>query len=230
MDLFPKGFYVIIIGVMNVYDILLFDLDGTLTDPAEGITNSVAYALGKFGVEVEDKRELYKFIGPPLVEAFAEYYGFSKEDSEKATAFYRETFRVKGLYENKVYDGVRELLEALKQKGKKLVIATSKPEEFTLKILKHFDLLKYFDFVAAATFDSTRNTKDKVIEYALENINIADKSKVVMIGDRHHDIDGALDNGIDSIGVLYGFGNKEELANAGATCIAEKVEDILNLV
>ncbi len=213
-----------------MYDYILFDLDGTLTDPAEGITNSVAYALDKFGIAVEDKRELYKFIGPPLVEAFAEYYGFSKEDSEKATAFYRETFRVKGLFENRVYDGIFLLLEALKQKGKKLVIATSKPEEFTLKILKHFNLLKYFDFVAATTFDSTRNTKDKVIEYALENINVSDKSRVVMIGDRHHDIDGAKFNGIDSVGVLYGFGDREELTSAGATYIAENVEDILNLV
>ncbi len=213
-----------------MYDYILFDLDGTLTDPAEGITNSVAYALNKFGISVEDKRELYKFIGPPLVDAFAEYYGFSKEDSEKATAFYRETFRVKGLFENEVYDGVRELLETLKKQGKRLYIATSKPEEFTLRILKHFDLLKYFDFVAAATFDSTRNTKDKVIAYALEKLSIDDKSKVVMIGDRHHDIDGAKVNGIDSIGVLYGFGDKNELTDAGATYIAENVEDILSFI
>jgi phosphoglycolate phosphatase len=215
---------------MKMYDYILFDLDGTLTDPAEGITNSVAYALNKFGIVVDDKRELYKFIGPPLVEAFAEYYGFSKEDSEKATAFYRETFRVKGLFENKVYDGVPELLETLKHNGKKLVIATSKPEEFSVRILKHFNLFDYFDFVAAATFDSTRNTKDKVIEYALENLNITDKSKVVMIGDRHHDIDGAKINNIDSIGVLYGFGDREELQKAGATYIAENVADILRLV
>ena len=213
-----------------MYKYLLFDLDGTLTDPAEGITNSVAYALNKFGINVEDKRTLYKFIGPPLVDAFAEYYGFSKEDSEKATAFYRETFRVTGLYQNMVYDGVVEMLEALKSKGKKLVIATSKPEEFTMKILKHFDLLKYFDFVAAATFDATRNSKDKVIAYALESLDIKDKSEVVMIGDRHHDIDGAKDNGIDSVGVLWGFGSREELETAGATYIAESVQEILKYV
>lgn len=213
-----------------MYKYLLFDLDGTLTDPAEGITNSVAYALNKFGINVEDKRTLYKFIGPPLVDAFSEYYGFSKEDSEKATAFYRETFRVTGLYQNMVYDGVVEMLEALKSKGKKLVIATSKPEEFTMKILKHFDLLKYFDFVAAATFDATRNSKDKVIAYALENLDIKDKSEVVMIGDRHHDIDGAKDNGIDSVGVLWGFGSREELETAGATYIAESVQEILKYV
>lgn len=213
-----------------MYKYLLFDLDGTLTDPAEGITNSVAYALNKFGIVVEDKRTLYKFIGPPLVDAFAEYYGFSKEDSEKATAFYRETFRVKGLYENRVYDGVPEMLEELNHKGIKLIIATSKPEEFTMKILKHFDLLKYFDFVAAATFDTTRNSKDKVIAYALENLVIKDRSEVVMIGDRHHDIDGAKDNGIDSIGVMWGFGSREELETAGATHITENIREILKYV
>lgn len=212
-----------------MYKYLLFDLDGTLTDPSIGITNSVAYALSKFGINVEDKRTLYKFIGPPLVDAFSEYYGFSKEDSEKATAFYRETFSVKGLFENRVYDGVVEMLEALKAKGKKPVIATSKPEPFTMKILKHFDLLKYFDFVAAATFDSSRNSKDKVIDYALQSLDIKDRSEVVMIGDRHHDIDGARENGIDSIGVLWGFGSREELETADATYIAESIDDLISI-
>ena len=213
-----------------MYKYLLFDLDGTLTDPSIGITNSVAYALSKFGINVEDKRTLYKFIGPPLVDAFSEYYGFSKEDSEKATAFYRETFSVKGLFENRVYDGVVEMLEALKNAGKRLIIATSKPEPFTVKILKHFDLLKYFDFVAAATFDASRNSKDKVIAYALQSLDIKDRSEVVMIGDRHHDIDGAKENGIDSIGVLWGFGSREELETSGATHIAESVQQILKYV
>ena len=212
-----------------MYKYLLFDLDGTLTDPSIGITNSVAYALSKFGINVEDKRTLYKFIGPPLVDAFSEYYGFSKEDSEKATAFYRETFSVKGLFENRVYDGVVEMLEALKNAGKRLIIATSKPEPFTVKILKHFDLLKYFDFVAAATFDSSRNSKDKVIAYALQSLDIKDRSEVVMIGDRHHDIDGARENGIDSIGVLWGFGSREELETADATYIAESIDDLISI-
>ena len=213
-----------------MYDYLLFDLDGTLTDPSEGITNSVAYALNKFGIEVEDKKTLYKFIGPPLVDAFSEYYGFSKEDSEKATAYYRETFRVKGLFENRVYDGIVAMLETLKNNGKKLIIATSKPEEFTMRILEHFDLLKYFDFVAAATFDASRNTKDKVITYALEQLKIDDLNNVVMIGDRHHDIDGANVNGIDSIGVLWGFGSRDELKTAGATYIAENMSNLFDIV
>lgn len=212
-----------------MFDVILFDLDGTLTDPSEGITNSVVYALKKFGIEVEDKRTLLKFIGPPLVKGFAEFYGFSHADSLKATEFYRETFRVKGLFENRVYDGVYEMLQVLKNAGKTLVIATSKPEEFTLKILKHFDLLKYFDFVAAATFDETRNTKDKVIAYALEHLNVSDKSKIVMVGDRYHDIEGAKANGISSIGVLYGFGSKDELKTAGADYLISNVCDIIEL-
>ena len=213
-----------------MYDYILFDLDGTLTDPAEGITNSVAYALEKFGIIVEDKKTLYKFIGPPLVVAFSEYYGFSKEDSEKATAYYRETFSAKGLYENKVYDGIVNFLKMLKKSGKKLILATSKPEKFAKEIMRYFDLAKYFDFICGATFDSTRNTKDKVITYALEKAGITDKRKAVMIGDRHHDIDGARINGLDSIGVLYGFGDRDELTKAGATYIAENIEDILNYV
>lgn len=213
-----------------MYDNILFDLDGTLTDPSEGITNSVAYALEKFGITVEDKKTLYKFIGPPLVVAFSEYYGFSKEDSEKATAYYRETFSVKGLYENKVYDGVVNLLETLKKSGKKLILATSKPEKFAKEIMRYFDLTKYFDHICGATFDSTRNSKDKVITYALCEAGITDKSKTVMIGDRHHDIEGANVNGLDSIGVLYGFGDREELTKAGATYIVENIEDILNYV
>ena len=213
-----------------MYDYILFDLDGTLTDQSEGITNSVAYALEKFGINVEDKKTLYKFIGPPLVVAFSEYYGFSKEDSEKATAYYRETFSVKGLYENKVYNGVVELLKTLKACGKKVILATSKPEKFAKEIMRYFDLAKYFDLICGATFDSTRNTKDKVITYALKKAGVTDKSKTVMIGDRHHDIEGANVNGLDSIGVLYGFGNREELTNAGATYIVEKINDILLLI
>ncbi len=213
-----------------MYDNILFDLDGTLTDPSVGITNSVAYALEKFRITVEDKKILYKFIGPPLVESFSKYYGFSNEDAEKATAYYRETFSVKGLYENEVYLGVIELLKTLKSKGKRLILATSKPEKFANEIMRYFDLTKYFDYICGATFDSTRNTKDAVIEYALKEANITDKSKTVMIGDRHHDIDGAKTNGLDSIGVLYGFGSIEELTEAGATYIAESVEDILKYV
>ena len=212
-----------------MYDYFLFDLDGTLTDPGLGITNSVAYALGKYGITVEDRRELYPFIGPPLRQSFSEFYGFDEEKTKEEVAFYREYFSEKGLFENEVYEGIPEVLSQLKQAGKKLLVATSKPEEFTNRILEHFGLAEYFDFVAGATMDETRNEKADIIAYALEQIADADKSKIVMVGDRKFDILGARENGIDSIGVLYGYGLRTELEEAQATHIVEKPEELLRL-
>ncbi len=214
----------------KIYDTVLFDLDGTLTDPGLGITNSVAYALSKWGIKVNDRAELYKFIGPPLLDAFSEYYGFSESDSELALKYYREYFSDKGLFENEVYEGVPEMLAELKRKGKRLIVATSKPEVFAKKILEHFFLDGYFDFIAGATMDSSRSKKSDVIKYALKSCSIVDVSRVIMIGDREHDVLGAACFGIDSIGVLFGYGSREELQKAGATYIAEKVEDIANLI
>lgn len=213
-----------------MYQHILFDLDGTLTDPGIGITNSVMYALKKFQIEVEDRTTLFKFIGPPLKASFEKYYGFSKEESELALQYYREYFKPKGLYENQVYKGVRELLTELKSRNKTLILATSKPEEFAIEILRHFDLYKYFDFVAGATMDSSRVKKEDVILYALQSYGISDLSSVIMIGDREHDILGAKQVGLDSIGVLYGYGDYEELKGAGATYIAENTEDILKII
>ena len=215
-----------------MYNTILFDLDGTLTDPGIGITNSVAYALSKWNIEVSDRSELYKFIGPPLLDSFAEYYGFSEEDCQKALTYYREYFRGKGIYENKVYPGVVEMLETLKNSGKKIILATSKPEEFAIIILKHFDLYKYFDFVAGATMDESRNKKGDVIKYALESCGIdkTDLKDVIMVGDRKHDVHGATENDLDCIGVLFGYGNRDELETAGAKYIAEQVEDILTFI
>lgn len=210
-----------------MYDYFLFDLDGTLTDPGLGITNSVAYALEKYHITVEDRRELYPFIGPPLRHSFSEFYGFDEEKTKEAVAFYREYFSEKGLFENEVYEGIPEVLSQLKQAGKKLLVATSKPEEFTNRILEHFGLAEYFDFVAGATMDETRNEKADIIAYALEQISDADKSKIVMVGDRKFDILGARENGIDSIGVLYGYGSRAELEEAQATHIVEKPENLL---
>lgn len=215
--------------VTLVFNYLLFDLDGTLTDPGLGITNSVMYALQKFGINVEDRTSLYKFIGPPLRDSFEAFYGFSREDSELAVQYYREYFKDKGLYENEVYDGIEELLIQLKERDRTLIVATSKPEPFAIKILQHFNLYDYFDFVAGATMDETRNKKADVIQYALESFNI-EKSSAVMIGDREHDIIGAKENNLDSIGVLYGYGSRDELKNAGAMFFAEKPLDILEYV
>ena len=215
---------------MKKYDVVLFDLDGTLTDPGVGITNSVAHALKKYGITVEDRKELYKFIGPPLHESFEKYYGFSKEEALKAVDYYREYYKVKGIYENSVYDGIENLLNELKDNGKKIILATSKPEVFAKEILRHFGLSKYFAYEAGAKLDGSRTNKAEVIEYALREGGVTDKSTVVMVGDREHDIIGANKNGIDSIGVLFGYGSREELENAGATHIAEFVEDISKFI
>ena len=213
-----------------MYKYILFDLDGTLTDPGTGITNSVAYALARWNIHVDDRRTLYRFIGPPLQDSFREYYGFSPEDALKAVDVYREYFREKGLYENEVYPGVEEMLKTLKAQGKTLILATSKPEEFAIRILKHFGLDGYFTVMAGATMDPSRSKKGDVITYALRQGGVSALSTAVMIGDREHDIIGAKQNGLDSIGVLFGYGDREEMEKAGATYIAPTVEDILSFV
>lgn len=206
---------------------MLFDLDGTLTDPGLGITNSVMYALRKFGVDVPERSQLYPFIGPPLKDSFRSCYGFSDERCELAVTYYREYFKKKGMFENEVYDGIHDLLTRLKASGRSLIVATSKPEVFAVDILRHFDLYKYFDFVAGATLNDVRNKKADIIRYALESCGIA-KSSAVMIGDRKHDMIGAKENGLDSIGVLYGYGTYDELKTAGATMLAAEPADIWN--
>lgn len=205
---------------------LLFDLDGTLTDPGEGITNSVAYALGKFGISVADKRELYPYIGPPLTESFRRCHGLSAEQAKQAVGFYREYFSDKGMFENVPYDGVRLLLSELRNKGYTLLIATSKPEEFSIQILRHFSMEEYFDFVAGNTLDESRPTKAEVIGYLKEHYPLMNVDNALMIGDRKYDIDGAISNGLPSIGVLYGYGSRDELERAGATALAADLEDL----
>ena len=182
-----------------MFDVVLFDLDGTLTDPFEGITNSIIYSLDKFGIKVEDKKALTPFIGPPLYRSFTTRCGLDDSDARKAVGYYRD---------------------------KKLILATSKPEEFAVRILKHFKLDGYFYSVAGATMDASRSEKSDVIKYALEACSAAERKKAVMVGDRKHDVYGAKANAIKSIGVLYGFGSGEELRAAGADFIAEKITDI----
>jgi len=215
---------------MKKYDYALFDLDGTITDPKVGITKSVAHALKYYGIEVEDLNSLCKFIGPPLKHSFMEYYGFSHEKAEEAIQKYREYFAVKGLYENVVYDGMEDLLKYLRDNGVTLMVATSKPAVFAVKILEHFDLLKYFSFVSGSELNGERSAKAEVIKYALEQNHIEDKSRVIMIGDREHDIIGAKEAGIASIGVLFGYGSRDELEKAGADLIAETVEAIGSMI
>lgn len=213
-----------------MYKTVLFDLDGTLTDPGIGITNSVMYALKKFGITVEDRSELYRFIGPPLIDSFTGFYGFDREKGELAVEYYREYFRDTGIFENKVYDGVHEMLKTLKDKGIELLLATSKPDVFAVRILEHFGLDVYFDHVAAATLDGRINHKDDVIRLALTLAETQDKRDILMVGDRKYDIIGANKTGIDSVGVLFGYGSESELREAGATYIAKDTDGILNAI
>lgn len=214
---------------MKKYDVILFDLDGTLTDSSPGIMNSIVYALKKYNIRVENTDDLRKFLGPPLHESFRDFYGFDDEKSMEAVGFYREYFSTKGLLENEVYSGIREMLEDLKDNGKRLILATSKPQPFTDRIMEHFDLANYFEFIAGSNMDGTRSKKAEVIAYALESCGITGKSNVVMVGDREHDIIGAKTVGIDSVGVEYGYGDYDELYDAGATYIVKTVEGLKDI-
>ncbi len=213
-----------------MYEIILFDLDGTLTDSGPGITNSVAYALKKYGIETADQSVLFKFIGPPLKESFEKYYGFSEEEAGKAIGYYREYYSDKGIFENAVYEGIEDLLKEIQESKKTAVVATSKPEAYAKKILEHFGIAKYFAYIAGANMDGTRTKKEEVIAHVLERCGLSDRSRVLMVGDREHDVLGAKKMGIDSLGVLFGYGDYEELKHAKATYIAETVKDIYPII
>lgn len=197
--------------LLAAFSHVLFDLDGTLTDPAEGITKSIVYALDKLGVRHEGPQSLLDFIGPPLRPALAERFGLSAEDCEQAVAFYRERFSTVGIYENRLFDGVPELLAALKAAGKTLGLATSKPEVYAERILQHFGLRGWFDQVTGASLDGSLAEKADVIAVALSRWPLVDPARVVMVGDRRHDLDGAREHGLAAIGLLCGFGDRAEL-------------------
>ncbi|MDD3173394.1 MAG: HAD family hydrolase [Herbinix sp.] len=209
---------------------ILMDLDGTLTNPKIGITKSVQYALNAFNTWEPDLDNLCKYIGPPLRVSFQEFNGFNEEEAEAAVAKYREYFAVTGLFENELYEGIDTLLAKLKKAGKTLIVATSKPEIFAKKILKHFKLEQFFTDICGATLDASRSTKEEVIRYALDKNGITDYTSVVMVGDRIHDIEGAKNVGITSIGVLYGFGGREELEEAGADRISDTVDALYGII
>lgn len=209
-------------------DYILFDLDGTLTDPGEGITNSVAYALERYGIEVSDRSSLYTFIGPPLHESFQKYYGFSTLQSFDAVTKYREYYTQRGIFENRLYDGIPRLLSALKEQGRTVIMATSKPTVYAEQIAEHFDIKKYFDIIVGSELDGQRVHKSEVIREALKRAGDPDKSLCVMVGDRLHDILGARENGILAVGVLYGYGSKKELCEAGAQILCESPDALLD--
>ena len=211
------------------YKYILFDLDGTLTDPKEGITKSFQYALKHFGID-EELVNLEKFIGPPLHDSFRDDYNFDDEKVEEAVTKFREYFAETGILENKIFPNVKEILEYLYESGKVLLLATSKPTVFAERILKHFEIDQYFKYVGGSTLDGSRSEKNEVIDHVLETCNISSMDDVIMIGDRKYDVLGAQKIGVDSIGVLYGYGSLEELKEANPNYIIENVEELKNIV
>ena len=215
---------------MKCYNTVLFDLDGTISDSGEGITNSVKYSLKKFGIIETDYEKLKKFVGPPLYASYEKYYGFSHEEAIKAVEYYREYYNAGGIFELRIYDGIIDLLKYLKKSGKKIILATSKPEIYAEKIAKKFGFHKLFDNISGALLDGSRIEKNDSIHYALERVGESDISKCIMIGDRSYDVLGAKAFNMDSIGVTWGYGDRDELLSAGATYIVDKAEEIKEII
>ncbi|WP_378954660.1 HAD family hydrolase [Pelosinus sp. sgz500959] len=213
-----------------MYDVILFDLDGTLTDPKPGITKSVQYALEKMGIVENDLEKLTIFIGPPLIASFKEYYHMNDDEAKQALVYYRERFSQVGLYENAVYEGIKELLEKLQSQGKTLFVATSKPTIFSIKILEHFGLIHFFKAVIGSELDGTRVEKSDVIQFVLSQVDQSAAQKIIMVGDRKFDIVGAQENGIDVVGVSYGYGSCDELILAKPNHIVNTVPELEQLL
>lgn len=211
---------------VEMYQTILFDLDGTITDSGSGIMRSILYATEQLGWPAPSEETLRSFIGPPLYESFL-HMAPSAEAAQQAVGHYRAYYQRKGMFENHVYPGIPEVLTRLKEAGAKLYIATSKPEEFAKKIITHFDLDRYFTGIYGASMDGHRSKKADVIQYALTEAQLdPTKEAIIMVGDRNHDILGAQQNGLDSIGVLYGFGEETELQEAGATFLVQSPKDL----
>ena len=215
---------------MKQYKYLLFDLDGTVADNSEGVCKSFEYALNYYGIKVESLAELSPVIGPPLIDSFMDMYSFSEEKAVEAVAKYRERYADTGIFECLIYPGMDKLFESLTGRGYKIVLATSKPEVFARRILDHFNLSKYFHFIAGAEIGGKISKKEDVIRHILDSLNITDVSQCLMIGDRKFDLIGAEHFGMDAMGVLYGFGDLEELSSYPNVGIAETVEDIGRLL
>ena len=209
---------------------LFFDLDGTLTDPMPGITRSVQYALRHFGIEADDPTALCPFIGPPLRNSFREFYDMSDADAEVAVEKYREYYAPKGIFENRLYEGIPELLRDLRAHGATLVVATSEPTRFAEQIARHFGFADDFALISGSTPDGSRDAKADVIRHALATLGIDDPDRAVMIGDRRHDVEGAAATGLAAIGVLWGYGSREELQTAKPAFIAEDIPALRQLL
>lgn len=217
--------------MMKKYHYLFFDLDGTLTDSALGILRTAAYALRHFGIQVDDLGVLHPFVGPPLEDSFKEFYGFTDMQAREAVEIYRGRYEVIGVHENAPYPGVHDCLRTLKAQGFRLVLATSKPEKTARVVLDEFRLAGYFDFVCGRDAEGRLHTKADVIRQIFGHLGVDVKVEdAVMIGDRKYDILGAREVGMDSIGALWGYGSREELAGTGATWLAEDYADLVRLL
>ena len=213
---------------MKKFDTLLFDLDGTLTDSTEGILNCLIYAIERMGFEVPEDTNI--FLGPPIRQSFAEFLGMNGEQVDEAVRIFRERYSDTGLFENRVYDGIPGMLERLKSGGKRLMVATSKPQVYAVRIFERFGLAQYFEIVGGAELDGSRDYKDEVIEYVLAKAGITDRSTVLMIGDRRQDVLGAHKTDIECMGILWGFGSMEELTQAGADYIARTPQEAADML
>jgi len=213
------------------WDVVLFDLDGTLTDSAQGVINGVLHACEQLAIEPPEAEIIHKFLGPPLSHSFREYAGIEASKITDAVRIYREYYDEVGKYENKVFDGIPELLTELVNQGKRLAVATSKVDYAAVSILEHFNLDHHFDVIAGADVSGElRGTKAGVIAHALEELRMCDGTSVVMIGDREHDIHGAQAHELPSIGVTWGYGSRDELETASATVIVDSIDDLRDVL
>ncbi len=215
---------------MKKYKLIIFDLDGTLTDSAEGIINSVQYALTKLGIVEEDRYKLRAFIGPPLAESFQKYYALSNYQAWQAVEYYREYFAINGMFENQVYDGITSLLNRLQKQGLLLAVATSKPGVYAKQILDHFNLLKFFSLVVGSNLDGTMTDKAQVISLVLDNFQHLAADEIIMVGDRMHDVEGARANGIDVAAVTYGYASEEEFLYYRPSYIVDTIHELEQLL
>ncbi len=215
---------------MKKYEVILFDLDGTLTNPERGLVSGFEYAFKKLNIEYGERDSLKRFIGPPLHSEWQRVFGFSPEQSADAIEIFREYYDVYGWWDNEPYEGIHSMLERLKKSGKTLAVATSKPEDTAKRVLNLFDLTKYFDFIGGALRSTTRDKKSDVIEYVLDSLGSPKKELCVLVGDRKFDAEGAMTVGIDSLGVLWGHGSYEELSSAGFVSTVSSTEELFEFL
>lgn len=212
-----------------MYQAILFDLDGTLTESGIGITRCVQYALEKIGKPEEEIEKLKVFVGPPLLEQFMKYADIEEETAHQAVAYYRERYAVTGIFENRLYDGIDEVLGELKQKGYRLAVASSKPEIYVRQILEYFNLDGYFEEIVGSELSGERTRKSEVIEEALKRMKLFGKREtVLMIGDKEHDVLGARESQLACVAVSYGYGTREELEAANPLRILDSPAEILD--